>query len=786
MQQWILSLLILSTLHLTALEISIDSGVEDHQRYSILHLKDTQSFVCEAIKDDFLITTKIVCAYSKKPDKIIHKLQNDFFKIDTMIQKETFFLVITPFYKIKLVPQVFDLTQDNSVYEPNVTLSDYWMVIGYKEKLPLIHKDETSEIGINFPFFMDKDKLPYVGSLDIKGNPVYIKKVEDVTDYLRIKKLYAKGNYEQCLDLIDTVLDEYPNTLFKAELTYYKIKVYKQLKDNDNVIDYAKLFLREYSSDENVAEVLSLIAQAYSLIGQNGDADYFFDRLFSEHAQSVYAQWGYIYKGEMLEESGGISVAIKFYKRALKETQNLDVAVNAAFNLVKIYMTDSQKEAVKYMEKIIKAKPSFLYEHFKKSKEMMYTFADSSKYEIAAKMAKVLLASMPKDDENYENILKDRALWLSKTENKDEALKAINEYFKAYPDGEYLDIIQVAKDSLFFDQKDINATRKLQEYDKLIDDYAGDSIGERAIYEKAKLLLESKHYLAFLDFKDKLESLDEEIYKDIPQMIHEAAIGAMENSLKKKECHNVLRISKDYNITLSDKWDDGIYECGMKGGDYQLSRQVATRNLNSKDLDQRKKWLYRYIKIDFTTGNYSDVIEASKDLITLIEGSKEEPYVEVYRYLFDTYERLEKSDEMIDAIANIQKVFGLDYKDLDRYVAMVSLGSDRNDDTIIIKYGEEALKIQKASKSHPQSPYLEFTLYQAYMNLKEYEKALDVIESLNDVTLDKTKRARQKYLLGTVLSKLWRDTKAQKAYQEAIDADPASPWADLAKSAKEI
>ena len=52
--------------------------------------------------------------------------------------------------------------------------------------------------------------------------------------------------------------------------------------------------------------------------------------------------------------------------------------------------------------------------------------------------------------------------------------------------------------------------------------------------------------------------------------------------------------------------------------------------------------------------------------------------------------------------------------------------------------------------------------------------------------LDKQTRARQKYLLGSVLSKLWRDEEAQVAYQQSIEADPESAWAKLAKSAKDI
>jgi tetratricopeptide (TPR) repeat protein len=784
--QWTLSLLILLSLNLSALEIAINSGVEDFKKYSILHLRDKEKFTCEAIKNDYEITTKIVCAFSKKPPKLLKELQNNFFKIDTLIQNKTFFVVITPFHKIELVPMAFNLTVDDSVYEPDVKLSEHWMVIGYKDKLPLLHKDKKSDEGINFPFFMDEDKLPFVGGLDLKGNPIYIKKIEDVKDYLKVKKYFKEKKYEQCLSVIDTILEDFPHTLFKAELIYYKIKVYKELKDNDNVIDYSKLFLREYSSDENVAEVLSLIAQAYSLIGQNGDADYFFDRLFSEHEGTKFAQWGYIYKGHQLEESGGVSVAIKFYKRALNETTDIDVAVNAAYNLASVYMGSSMKESKKYMEKILKAKPTFLVKDMKKSLDMMESYADTQHYKIAAQMAQAILDAGPKDMDNKEELLKNRALWLAKTPDKQAALQALNEYLKLYEDGLYANEVQVVKDSLFFDAKDINASEKFKEYDKLIEEYANDSIGQRALYEKAKLLLEQKNYLKVLEMKTELEDLDEEKYKDIPQMIEQAAIGAMEDSLAKKACKEVLIIANDYNISLSNSWDDGIYECAMKGGDYELSKSIASKNFQSKNLEHRKKWLYRYIKVDFVTGNYSDVIGASKDLIVLIEDDKNSEYKEVYRYLFDTYQRLEKSDEMLELIDDIQKVFGLSYKDLDRYVAMVSLGSQRDDDAMVIKYGKEALKIQEKSDSHAQSPFLEFALYQAYSNIEDYNNALDVIRILDKVELNKKDRARQKYLLGTVLAKLWRDEEAVKAFEEAIKADPESPWASLAKTAKDI
>ena len=316
--------------------------------------------------------------------------------------------------------------------------------------------------------------------------------------------------------------------------------------------------------------------------------------------------------------------------------------------------------------------------------------------------------------------------------------------------------------------------------------YENDAIGNRATYEKAKLLLSLKKYSDLLAMQEALKALDETKYKDIPKMIEKAAIGLMENALENKKCNDVLQISSQYKITLSDKWDDGLYKCAMKGGDFTMAKQVANKHFKSKNLQEREKWLYRYIKIDFQTGNYSDVLEASKDLIALIEGDKKSQYIDVYRYLFDTYERLEKSKKMIVAIVNIENKFGESYKDLDRYVNVMYVGSKLKDNNIIIKYGQKAYDIQKKADAYPQSPGLEFTLYQAYIQKEEYNKALEIIQSLNGLKMSHKNVARQKYLLGSVYTKLWRDDAARKAYNEAIKADPKSAWARLAKSALEL
>lgn len=781
-------LLALFAFNVFALEISLQGAKENHQPYSTFHIRDSEKFLCQEVLDDFEAVSKIVCAFSKSPSQKIQKLQNSFFEIDTETKKETFFLVIKPFHKMKLFPMVFDLKKEETIFSADIKLSNHWMIVGYPDEMPLLQKHEYSEAAINFPFTYPEDMLPYVGSLDMKGNPVHIKKVGDVTEYLKIKKLYEEKNYEFTLELINDIMREYPNSLFRAELLFYKIRVFSKLQENEKVVEAAKEFLREYSSDENVAEVLSLIARAYSKLGISSDADYFFDRLFNEHADSPYSYWGYIYLAESLENDGSSTRARTLYEKVLSQSDDIDVAAEAAFKLAQNHMANSNaKGAAAQIEKIIKAKPEYFAQtNIYKSMDMMYDLADNAELVQAAGIAKALFENIEPTEDVYEELSRNIGIWLSKTDKKQEALSALNKYLERFGGGMYAEEVQIAKDSLFFDVSDENASVKLETYDKLMDEYQDDSIGNKAIYEKAKLLIAEEMFAEALGMERELLNLNQQEYPDVQEIITQAAIGTMKRALELKECNSVLLISSQYKIELSDEWDDGVYECAMKGADFELAKKMADKNLKSKDIEHRKKWLSRYIKVDFATGNYSNVIEASKELIALIKDDKESQYKDVYRTLFDTYHRLEDQQKMIESIVALTKVYRDDYRDIERYVAVMAVGSDIKDNNLVIEYGEKIMAIQKSSDSYAQSPFVEFALYGAYIEKEDYNRALEVISSLDALELDATQRARQKYLLGSVLEKLWRDDESQKAYQEAIDAAPESAWAELAKSAKAI
>lgn len=663
------------------------------------------------------------------------------------------------------------------------------MLVGFNEEMPYMEKQEYSQDSINFPYFMKIDTMPYVGGLDVEGRPVKIKQVEDIKEFLSLKEYYEKGDYERSLDKLEDILVEYPNTLFRPELLYYKIKIYDKMYMYEDIVDLSKEFLREYSSNDNVAEVLSITAKTYAKLGQSANADYFFDRLFDEHKNSEYSNQGAIYKGEMLEDEGMSDRSVSFYERALNNTNDLDIASEAAFNLAKYYLYKlKQERASEYISKIVNAKPSYFKTRYNESLDLMEQLAAEGEYKSAADIAAALREGQNKDSEDAEWLLKNQGVWLSKSDNKIEALEPLKDYLEAYEYGLYETEVKIARDSLFFDEtlSDKNLSKSLAKYDELMQKYRGESIGDRAIYEKAKLLNENELYKDALNMKDMLLGLDHTKYKDIDNIIYNAAVGFMKQSLEKKRCNEVLVTSNEYNITLSDEWDDGIYECAMQGADYELARETSTKNLNSKNIENRKKWLYRHIKLDFATGNYSDLLEASKELIILISDDKNSKYLDIYRIIFDTYQRLEQDENMLKAAVDLQKIFGVNYKDIERYVAVIGVGVENKDNNIVIKYAKDVMEFQNKTNSYTQSPYVEFSAYEAYVDMGELNKALEVIKSLESIELKKKDRVRQKYLLGSIYNKLWRDSEADKAYKEVVELDPDSAWAELAKSAMKI
>lgn len=781
MKFWIILSLCLP---LFGLELSIQSGKEEGEKFSILHLRHTVPFACEATENEFGETRRIDCRFPTAPKQSFSPINNGQLTITSSSTSKGYTITVLPKSKMKLIPVLFDLTKTGETYQNNVKKALHWNIIGYKNTLPLVNIAASAPSAINFPIKMAKSAPPYIGGLDLKGNPIKIRRVQDVTDYMEMKKAYAAKDYNKVLDRAENTLKEYPNTVFKNELMLYQIRSFHHLGEYEKVLALSKRFLREHSADPSIAEVLAYTANAYSKIGQITDADYFFDRLFDEQAESPFAPLGMIYKAEQLEISGEFKKAAQFYQRALNSTSDVAIASKAAFKLAQIELTNGDvKKAAHYVDKIATVNPDYFSEVNDDAMNMATMFMDKKDPKTAARLTEALMNKSDKKSENYQLLLRNLGLQLAKAGKRGEALKRFNEYLENFKYGQYVEEVRRAKDALFFNEGETDAKGEIKKYNDLIDRYGDDSVGRKALYKKAQLLLNEKRYKEILDIESDLYRLDSTEYPETNQIISKSAIGYEKSLLKEGKCVEAMKIQKMYRIKLLSEWDEALFDCALKTTQYKTAKKIAQSHLKSKSIAERQLWLYRMVKTEFGLGEYKQAMKGGEELITLLGVQKNPPLHDIYRIMFDTAQRIGDSDAMVRHIKYVEGAYPNDFNDIERYTQMVSLGLKRKDEAMTQTYARKVIALQERTKSYTQSPYIEFTLAQSYQNLGKDTEALNTLKTLNKQKLTTEKRSRQQYLIGAIEQKLGRKREARDAFNASIKADKNSAWGKLAKDA---
>ena len=773
-------LLLLSLVSLSfALDISIKVAKEDFNNYATLHLKHTSPFTCRQSLDPLENVTSIVCIFSKRPTKRFKPIKNSFYKIYSNVRDKKFYLIIKPFEKMKLVAMITDLSKSESSFEADISESSHWMVIAYKDKIPFIDESKKSAFSINFPVNIKSDATPYVGALDINAKPVSISNVQDVSNYLELKHLYSIKKYEQVLELCDETIENFKDSIFLSDVMLYKIRSLHHLDESEEVIELAKVYMRENSSSSSMPEVLAYTARAYSKIGLYIDADYFYDRLFDEHDDSRFSKLAMIFKAEQLDDAGNSKKAVEYFKKALYSTKDMAIAAYAAFKISE-YEVDHKraKEASKYITKISEKKSDYFFENRVASTEMAEKMYDMNEFYSSYLILKNLLKNLKKSDDDYERLLKNIIVTLSKTDKVDITLDYIEQYNKSFKYGDYLSEVEIAKDSLFFDKKDLNVSAKLQEYNTLIEKYNSDKIGDKALYKKAKLLFANARYQEVLDLNSSLASLESSEYSDTNTLITQSAQNLLMKKLEVNVCKDVVDLYKRYALAPFEEM--GVYNCAREISHYQLAKDIAKKYLHVKNLDTRITWLYRYIDVLYDMREYKELIVASNDYIALASKDK---YNNIYRLRFDAFKSLKQDINRINSITKIEDNFGLDTKDIERFSSMISLGQKMGDDVMIENYARKVIRIQERANIHSQTPFVEFSLIEALGRNKKSSEAIKVLQMLIKEDIKVSSQARAHYLLGSLYLKAEKIALAKKEFEASVSADAKSAWAKLAKDA---
>lgn len=781
MRYWILLSLCLP---LAALELSLQTGKEEGEKYSLLHLRHHTPFSCSATNDEFGETRRIDCRFTTPPKQGFSPIDNPLMNVKGAATSKGYTVTILPKSKIKLMPVSFNLSKAEQTYQSDVKQASHWMVVGYQTRLPMLNPASTSALAINFPVKVKNNTTPYVGGLDLKGNPIKIRRVQDVTDYMEMKKAYAAKEYDKVLDRAKSALKEYPNTVFKNELMLYQIRAYHHLGEHEKLLAVSKQFLREYSGDPSVAEVLAYTGNSYSKLGQVIDADYFYDRLFDEQSESPFVPLGMIYKAEQSESTGDPKKAMMFYQKALEGTSDIQIASKAAYKLAQLEMVNNNpKKSAEYIDKIASANPDYFDEVREDAINLSMALADRKDPKTAARITEALLNKTDKKLEDYPLLLRNLGLQLAKAGKKNEALKRFNEYLEMFKYGEYAEEIRRAKDGLFFDEGSEDTAKEIKKYNDLIERYGDDGVGRKALYKKAQLLFKEKRYKEILDMESELYRLESAEFPETNTLITKSAIGLTKSYLQEGKCVEAMKLQKMYKVKLLTQWDESLFNCAIKTTQYATAKKIAQRHLKSPSIKERQVWLSRMVQTQFGLGEYKEAIKGGNELVTLLGIEKNPPLNEIYRTMYDAAQRVGDTNGMIRHIKSIEGSFPNDFKDIERYTQMVSLGLKQKDEAITQNYARKVIALQDRTKTYTQSPYIEFTLAQSYQNLGKDKDALNVLRSLNGRKLTPERRSRQQYLIGAVEQKMGNRRAAREAFNASIKADPASAWGKLAKDA---
>lgn len=784
-----ITLCILSA-QLFALNIVLNSGKESKVNYAILHIIDTQALTCETIADA-LEKKRYLCKAKHPFDKPIESKKMKFAELDFYEKEGIFYIAIEPKTHSKLMPVEDTLYETTTLLaKPKMKEYRHWMILF--QDAPL-YKEKKVHDGLDFSVKYEKYQKPYIGALDLNGAPISYAQSKDIGLYLELKREYENGNFDSVVKDAKKVLSLYPLSIFRSEIELYSMRAMDKilsLKGEDRegisfeegeIVNIAKRWTKEFASDENIPEVFMLMAKSYLKMGAKSDANYFIDILVSEHAESPFTKRAILLFADNLYVKKEKEKAMKLYLEVLYSVKDLDIASEAAIRLSDGEMdAGKMTEAKEYLHKVLNVNAAFLL----KDKEATYKLAKRlyahKIYDVAAKLSDLLLEEMPKRDQNRELLIKESGDWHAKAGNVEKAYARYQGYLSDYKNGgDYIDEVRERLDELFFKRNETNESLLATHYDKLIDQY-NNTIGHKALAEKAKLLLKQGKYEAVLELVPSLSKLPESQDIHPESLIYEAAQGLALIQLKNDACSEVVSLIETYKLQFEgNQQEEKLFSCLMSLSRYERAKEISGSHLKDTKLENRYKWAQRDVNVLFKMGKYQEAIAFKEDLFTLEKRLKTPIGLETFKNLFLANVRLKQKEEMLSLAQGAEERYPKEFTLIDVYNEIVKIAIESKNDLLLVSYAQKILNLQKQFKSAPLSPMIEFNYAEALKRLGKEREALDIILAVSQEPLSTQDKIRVFYTAGELSMKLKDDEKAKEYFKKCVDINESSSWKNI-------
>ena len=785
-------LIFIVTAQLFALDIYLNSAKEDNLPYALLHIVDDKPIECSTIHLA-LDKKNYICKFKKIVKSKIDEKKLRLVDIDFIEKKDAFYIKIIPKFDSQLVAHNKILYNTKEVDVEKITKkSKHWIILIYK-KYPFGEKGDID--GVNFPITYNKYLRPFVGPVDLNGAPIAYAKSQDINYYLDIQDEFNNKDFISVVKEVDRTLKQYPNSIFKSDLLLYKLKAIDEsieknispISDqytNNDVARLAKSWMREFSSNENIAEVLFILVKDYLRAESGSDVNYFLDILVTEHKDSPYTKRAILYYADSLYKKNNKSKAIKLYENVLYSAKDLDIASIAAIRLAnsKINSGNAQ-EAKQYLLKVLKANKKYLLKDKDATAKLAVKLASNGLSGIAATINDLLLENINVNERDTKELLLKRAGdWYFASNNSAKAYARYMQYKKEYKDGIYIDEVNKAIDRLFFKVKETNETKLAKYYDVLISKYDND-IKDRAIIEKAKLFLKHGKYQEIIDMKQMLMTADDKNSTVAKELIKKSAIMLIDKNLKNGGCQKVTNLiesnSIDYNKINNSK---NLFKCFMLTARYKKASTLASYKLHSQKLEEKFIWLENSVKAYAKMQKFDNIIALKADIFSLSKIIKEQINFSTYKALFDAYYYKKMYDKSLNIVKVIEVYWPNDIKNIEMYYKVISYANDTKNDFLLSQYAKKILHVENKYKIYTYSPRVDFLYIDALKRLSKNKEAKKIAQGLIEIKLNHEDKSRALFELGELSYKLKEIKKAKEYFIKCSKIKGDNSWKKLCKN----
>lgn len=737
-----------------------------NKKFSIITLKHDEKFYC---KDNFDINNNnilIECVINKTPASSFPKNSTDFFDIYTEIKNNRFHLFIKPHKKQALFATPFDLKKNIAIPKERPKESKIWQIVGYENEIPFLSNKKY--YGLNFPIKLPSTALPYIKELDINASPLVYNEGPDLNVFLSLREAYNNKNFTQSIALADNILQNFPDSIFIRDSLLYKIRSLNQLNQlPDNIIELAKMWIKNYSADTNVPEVLFIIGDSYSKLRNYNEARYYYNRIIDEYADSKYVQYANVGIANDMAVNGDKKQPMALYAKAYEKARDLDTASYVAVTWGQYEINnDNKKSAEILFSRVLEANPKYFLKDINKSYDYLKLLAENGLFEIAAKIGDSMLDSLP-NDMFKERLMIDISNWYELAGKNEDAHRINLAFLETFKESNDLEQMKLRDDNLLFSLNENDINKQIEQYDYIISTYPNSKNSALAYEKKADALFKLGLYNEILNIKNNLDPKNPNI--------NNAYIKLIENA---KNCNDIIKYYLESDTILQTNNAESVALClkdaAMFDKAMELSEFLLTTPLNTQE---KLTWLSNLAQSAFKLNDFNKSSIASRDAFSLAKNSTQKQEMGVI--LFLSLANLNRNDEALKVYENLNKILPNDKSMLKVYNQLLLWAMQRSDNVAIEKYSKDIIRLQNLYKIYDYTPSVEINYADVLFADNRFSQMLEVLKNILSFKLSDDEIQKVRYLRGSAYYELGDNQKARNEIDECIKINLDSAYGKL-------